>query len=89
MSSREAYIDKISQKLKAWDTKIDDIQNKAVHASGEVKHQYETKVTALKEKATEVRTRLNDYASASSEALKDIKAGIKKAQSEFKKELKT
>jgi len=89
MSSREAYIDKMSKKLKAWDSKIDDLQNRAVHTGGEVKTQYETKINNLKSKTVEIRNKLNEYANASSEALKDIKNGIKKAQSEFKKELKS
>jgi len=76
MSKREKYINKIAEKLKKWDVRIEELENKAEKAKDEVKDEYQEKIEELKEKQSKARQNLEKIRNASDAAWREMKEGL-------------
>lgn len=84
MKSREEYIDKMSNQLKEWSAKIDDLESKAHAVKADAKIVYEQRIRELKDKREDVTQKLRDLKGAGNEAWEAVKAGLDKSWDEFK-----
>ena len=76
MSKREKYINKIAEKLKKWDARIEELENKAEKAKDEVKDEYHEKIEELKKKQSKARQNLEKIRNASDAAWQEMKEGL-------------
>lgn len=85
MSEREAYIDKLTAKLKEWDAELDKLQAKAEGLSADARIQLERRAGAWREKRGELRGRLEQMKSSGDSAWGEIEAGLERSYDELKR----
>lgn len=83
--SKEGYIASCGQKLKDLNAKIDQLNEKAATATGEVKTQADELVSSLRQQQEKVAERMEQLKSASAEAWSEVKAGFDAALTELEK----
>jgi len=83
MKSREEYIDKMSQQLKEWSAKIDELESKLGTVSDEMKSTYELRILDIRARRDAMTQKLQELRGVSGEAWKTLTTGMDNAWDEF------
>ena len=84
MKSKEEYINDLSDQLKQWAGKIDELKVQATLAKAEAKDELEKRMRELREMQSGAQKKLEELKSSSGEAWEGLKGGTEKAWSEMK-----
>ena len=87
MDKKEEYILKLDAQLRAWSTKIDELNAKAEKAKGDIKAEYTRQLEALKALQESAVKRLAEMSEASGQAWEQLRIGAEKAWHELKTSL--
>ncbi len=81
MSDFQERLDEVSKK-------VDELKQKARHATGDAAKRYQTAISDLQSKRDVAQKKVKELGSASSEAWQEIKMGVDKAYDELQKAYK-
>jgi len=79
MSDRKIYIEKMSAKLKEWDSEIQKLEAKAGMLKADVKDKYQTEINQLSNKRKETQAKLEEIKNSGKESWTDLKDGFESA----------
>jgi len=88
METRREYIEKLAQRLRIWDTKVDELRIKAEGATNEMKIRYRQEMMELKEMRDRVSVHLVEVREASDTAWRGLKKNFKRAVKDVKESFK-
>jgi hypothetical protein len=94
--SKQAYLDKVNARVKKLAAKLDELKTKGEQIDAETKIKYNQQIEKLSRKKQEMETKLNEIKTSGKggwtslkigmdAAMSDLKTGIEKAMSEFRK----
>lgn len=84
MNSRKQYIDKMAGKLKEWDNKIMQLEQKAKMKKTEASIETKQKLENLRQKRDEGKEKLTELRESGSEAWEEMKTGFEKSWKDIK-----
>ena len=88
MGTRKVYIEKLAERLHAWDEKIDELKTRADGATVDMKIRYRQEMMELKEMRDRAAKHLTDVREAGEGAWKVMKADFDKMIRDVKKSFK-
>ncbi len=86
---REEYIDKMSNQLKEWSAKIDELESRIGTAGVEMKSSYEQRIRDIKDKRDAMSQKLQELRNSSGDAWKTLTTGMDNAWDDFRGALKS
>jgi len=87
ISEKQAFQKKLEAQLAEWDTKIDELKEKALKAKDEMRADFEMQLEAIASKRASVQAKAHELRLRSEGAWGDLKGGTEKAWDEMRKAL--
>jgi len=84
MEKRNAYLEKLEENLKEFNTKLDEIKAIAAEAQDDLKAEYRSQVQELETKRDNYAIKFGQLKEASGQAWDDLKVGTERTWSELK-----
>jgi len=85
MTEREQYVEDLNNKLKQWNTRIDELKAKADAAEEKKKRKILKQVEVLQKKRQNLENEIQKLKNAGEAAWSDMKGGAQKAVSDLEK----
>ncbi|NGP88672.1 hypothetical protein [Fodinibius halophilus] len=85
MATREEYINKLENKLREWNTQIDELQAKANKESQDLKATLEERIEVLSKKREALKLKLNQIKDSGDKTFEDIKSDTEQLWGDVKK----
>ena len=79
MPYKDAYVQKLHEKIDEWNAEIDKLKAKADKAKAESRLEFQKEIGTLQEKRKEVEKRLTKVRHAGEDAWQDLKSGAQNA----------
>lgn len=81
---KKDYLEHLQEQIAETKSHIATLQEKTGMLAGDVKQQYQKRITKMNEQLEDVKQKFREFHSASSEAKSDLKIGIKNAITNLK-----
>ena len=83
MKSREEYIDKMADQLKAWSANIDELEVRVSAVRADMKAGYESRIREIREKRETLAQKIQELGETSGEAWDALRVGVDSAWLDF------
>ncbi|MBN1541132.1 hypothetical protein JW992_03230 [candidate division KSB1 bacterium] len=88
MNDRQAFIDKMTAKMKEWDAKIDKLEAKADSVKADARGAYNKQIKELHNKKAETQQKLKEIEQAGANAWQELQEGLEKSWTTLEDSLK-
>jgi uncharacterized coiled-coil DUF342 family protein len=89
MTDKDAYVQKLHEKLDEWNAEIDKLKAKADKVEADSRLEYQKQIEALRKKRKDAEIKIREVVEAGEGALEDLKTGVQGAWDSMEEALKS